>query len=97
VNRVALTVHGDKGAIRIDLDKGYQLMDYCLVQEDGLATPWQTIYTGVTPNIYQRFTASVRTGHNDSPDFARGAEIQRYLDAAQESAATRRMVGVGPA
>jgi len=94
VNRVALTIHGDRGAIRLDLDKSYQMMDYCELDDQGFTTPWQSVYTGVTPNIYQRFATSVETGVNDAPDFARGAEIQRYLDSGEESAAEKKVIAL---
>lgn len=35
--------------------------------------------------MYQRFISSIRKGVNDQPDFARGAAIQKALDACEQS------------
>lgn len=95
MNSVSVSIHGEKGAIRIDLDKSYQMLEWCEIMADGKTTPWQSVYTGKTPTIYERFAASVATGKQDMPDFARGAEIQRYLDAAEESADKGRAINLG--
>jgi predicted dehydrogenase len=46
------------------------------------------------PNNYQRFVRSILTGKQDQPDFARGAEIQKTLDACFKSDAEQRPVRV---
>lgn len=46
------------------------------------------------PNNYQRFIKAIRTGRQDQPDFARGAEIQKVLDACFVSDAEKRPVKV---
>mgnify|MGYP000457016907 CR=1 FL=1 len=84
-NSLVLSVHGDRGALRLDLDKSYELMEICRVAPDGRTEPWQRIYCGKTPNIYQRFIESIRTGKQDQPDFARGAEVQALLHACSIS------------
>ncbi len=91
LNSVSVSIHGDRGALRIDLDKSYEMLEFCEIQ-DGKTTPWQSLYTGKTPNIYERFAKAVETGVQDMPDFARGAEIQRYLDGAEEAAAKQGIV-----
>ena len=78
LNSLWLLIHGDKGAIRIDLDKSYQELDVCLGKDVNPAQ-WKTIKTRKTPSIYQRFITSIKTGKNDQPDFARGAAIQKAL------------------
>lgn len=92
LNSVSVSIHGEKGALRIDLDKSYEMLEFCTVLEDGKTTPWQSLYTGKTPNIFERFLTAVQTGKQDMPDFARGAEIQRYLDAAEDSAKSARAI-----
>jgi predicted dehydrogenase len=55
---------------------------------------WRTIKCGRTPTVYRRFITSIRTGQNDQPDFARGAVVQKVLDACFESARTGQTVRV---
>ena len=83
-NQLRLQVHGDKGAIRIDLDKSYSEFDICR-GPDMHKMRWKTVKAGSTPNIYKRFITSIKTGKNDQPDFARGAAIQKVIDACIES------------
>jgi predicted dehydrogenase len=44
--------------------------------------------------MYHRFITSIKTGKNDQPDFARGAHIQKVLDACVKSDKTGRAVRV---
>ena len=92
-NCLELHIHGDKGAIRINLDKSYTELDVCK-GKDVHSRVWKTVKCGNTPNIYQRFARSVRTGKNDQPDFARGAAIQKVIDACFESNKRGRTVKV---
>ena len=46
------------------------------------------------PNIYQRFIKSILTDNQDQPDFARGAEVQKILDACFKSDVEQRPVKV---
>jgi predicted dehydrogenase len=83
-NRLALHIFGDKGAIRLNLDEGWDVVE--ISQNDDIHTPaWETITCKPTPNNYERFITSIRTGVNDQPDFKRGAAIQKVLDACFES------------
>jgi predicted dehydrogenase len=83
-NSLRLRVHGDKGALVVDLDTSYDTLE--LFRGNDLSkTKWKTIKCPKTPNMYQRFIRSIRTGKNDQPDFARGAAVQKVLDACFES------------
>ncbi len=86
-NSLLLAIHGDKAALRIDLDKSYQMLELCRLAPDGTTQPWESLYCGTTPNIYQRFVRAITSGRPDQPDFHRGAEIQALLDACAASAA----------
>jgi predicted dehydrogenase len=55
---------------------------------------WKMMKTGATPNIYRRFITSIKAGRNDQPDFARGAAIQKVIDACIESDRIGRTVKV---
>jgi len=94
-NSLWLSIHGDRAALRIDLDASYEMLEICRLGADGRNQPWERIYCGKTPSIYQRFITSVRTGRTDQPDFARGAEVQHLLDACQDSAARGAFVELG--
>ncbi|GAB4252206.1 MAG: Gfo/Idh/MocA family oxidoreductase [Candidatus Methylacidiphilales bacterium] len=92
-NRVALSIFGEEGAIKIDLERSDSAFEWCKVKKR-MAGPWQTVEAKPTPSIYERFITSIRTGKKDQPDFARGAEIQKALDACEKSHQTGRAVGI---
>jgi predicted dehydrogenase len=79
-NSLLLRVFGDQGAIVVDLDKSYRELQICR-GKDADERKWRTMRCSRTPDIHHRFLASIRTGRNDQPDFARGAAIQKILDA----------------
>jgi predicted dehydrogenase len=79
-NSLQLSVHGTEGALRIDLDKSYTQLETC-IGKDRHSAAWKTLECKATPNMYERFVKSIRSGVNDQPDFHRGAEIQKALDA----------------
>lgn len=93
-NSLLLTVYGDKAAVRLDLDASYSLMEICRIGADGCNQPWERIYCAKTPNNYVRFVESIRSGVNDQPDFARGAEVQKMLDACELSDANKMPVSL---
>jgi predicted dehydrogenase len=66
------------------LDKSYSELEACL-GDDIHKTKWTTLQVPPTPNIYERFITAIQTGKQGEPDFARGAEIQKSLDACFES------------
>jgi predicted dehydrogenase len=92
-NSIRLRIYGTEGAIVVDLDKSYTDLEICRKKRGG-GTEWTTIKCAPTPSIYQRFVKSVKTGKNDQPDFARGAQIQKALDACFESNETGKVVRV---
>ncbi|NQT93362.1 MAG: Gfo/Idh/MocA family oxidoreductase [Lentisphaerae bacterium] len=92
-NSLRLEVHGDKGALQLNLDESSGQIKLCLGR-DVDSNKWKTVTVPGTPNIYQRFIKSIRTGRNDQPDFARGAAIQKILDACVVSDAEDRIVPV---
>lgn len=78
-NRLALQIHGDEGAVRIDLDKSYDHLDVCRGRATATAD-WKTVTAARVPTIYERFVRGIRTGEPVEPDFERGAEVQKILD-----------------
>ncbi|WP_249260676.1 Gfo/Idh/MocA family protein [Halomonas caseinilytica] len=83
-NSLTLSVHGDRGALRVDLDAARDRVQVCL-GEDVHPARWVDITAPPTPSIYHRFVDSIESGVNDQPDFARGAALQRVLDACFDS------------
>ncbi len=85
VNSLYLSIHGSRGALRIDLDRSYGQLEMTQLDTNGKHREWERLNTPETPTIYRRFIDSIRSGHNDQPDFTRGAAIQKVLDACEAS------------
>lgn len=93
-NSLRCRVFGDKGAVEIDLDRSYDVYRACL-GKDADKSVWKDVKAKATPNMYQRFVTSIKTGQNDASDFQNGARIQAYLQAALDSdAAGQRWVKI---
>jgi predicted dehydrogenase len=92
-NSLLLRIFGDKGAIVVDLDRSYRELQVCR-GKDVHRLKWRNMRCPRTPDIYHRFITSIRTGRNDQPDFARGAAIQKVMDACFASDAKGRAVSV---
>jgi predicted dehydrogenase len=92
-NSLRLRIYGEKGGLEIDLDTAYDKLRICR-GADLHKAQWKEVLCGKTPNIYQRFITSIKTGKNDQPDFARGATVQKVLDACLESDRTNGPVKV---
>lgn len=92
-NSLTLALHGTKGALRVDLDSSPDQVEVCLGPDIDEAR-WRTLKAAPTPDIYRRFINAIRTGGSGEPDFARGAEIQKILDACIESDRLGRAVRV---
>jgi predicted dehydrogenase len=90
-NSLALAIYGTKGALRVDLDRSQDELEVCLGRDIDQAK-WTTLKAPPVPTIYQRFITAIRTGKAGDPDFARGAEIQKVLDACFKSDRTGRAV-----
>lgn len=95
-NTIDIRIMGDRGGIKVCYDKWF---------EDGLTYDitrdvksenihWERVAVPQTPTNFERFITSIRTGNNDQPDFERGAEIQKIVDACFESSEQRRWVDI---
>jgi len=84
INRLFLKIAGTHGSIEIDSERGTNSYRICTGKniDNDL---WETVTEKHTPSIHQRFIKSIRTGIQDQPDFARGAEIQKIIDASFHS------------
>jgi predicted dehydrogenase len=85
-NTIRVEAHGTAGALMFDLDRSYEQLDTW----DTAGQKWSTETLPAAPDIYERFITSIRTGSNDQPDLARGAQIQALLDACARSAKNGR-------
>jgi predicted dehydrogenase len=92
-NTLRLIVNGTRGALRIDLDKSYTSLEVCRGKDIDTFS-WREVKCGKTPPLMNRFIKSIRTGENDQPDFARGAVVQKVLDACVTSHETGEIITV---
>jgi len=80
-NSLRVRVYGDQGAIEVDLDKSYEEYRICK-GKDVETFKWKTVKCKSTPNNYERFIRSIKTGKNDVNDFVNGTKIQAYLESS---------------
>jgi predicted dehydrogenase len=92
-NSLLLRIYGDKGGIVVDLDRSYTEIQVCR-GKDIDKMKWRAVRCPRVPDMYHRFITSIKTGQNDQPDFARGAHIQKVLDACVKSDKTGKAVRV---
>jgi predicted dehydrogenase len=86
LNDLRLRLYGTEGGLEVSFERGESRLRACL--SPGLESAlWQDIACPPVPTIYQRFIAAIRGEAAPDPSFARGAELQRLLDRAEESAA----------
>lgn len=92
-NRLALKIAGTKGTVAFDSDHPVDSYRICAGKDLDTCT-WQDVTVKKTPNNYARFVKSIQTGVQDQPDFTRGADVQKVLDACFESDAQNAPVKV---
>lgn len=85
-NDLRLRIYGDLGGLEVGFENQISTLRACL-GEDRLSASWRDLDCPDVPSVYQRFVAAIRGQGKPVPDFARGAELQRILDLAEESAA----------
>jgi predicted dehydrogenase len=93
INRLYLKISGTKGSVEIDSERttsGYRIS----VGKDLDKGLWKDVTAAPVPTMYKRFVNSILTGKQDQPDFSRGAEIQKILDACFKSDEEQRPVRV---
>jgi predicted dehydrogenase len=93
-NSLRCRVYGDKGAVEVDLDSGYDQFKAVQGKEGLKKAEWKIIKAKPTPNNYQRFITSIKTGKNDVSDFANGCKIQAYLENSFKSNALQKPVKI---
>jgi predicted dehydrogenase len=93
INTLRLRIHGDKGAIDVDLDRSRTSIQMCRGDNINDAI-WETLESPHTPNNYQRFVDSIISGVNDQPDFAYGAKLQVVIDSCFASDEQRQPISL---
>lgn len=93
-NSLRVRVYGNEGAIEVDLDRSYSEYLICAGEKALQAATWKTVKCPPTPNNFQRFIKSIKTGVNDPNDFANGVKIQAYLHCSMLSDSEQRAVAV---
>jgi len=90
-NRLALKIAGTQGTISIDSDISTSAFKIC--NGKGLdKNEWNEVACKPVPSNYQRFISAIQSGTPGEADFARGAEVQKVLDACFESEKTNRPI-----
>lgn len=92
-NRLFLKITGTQGTVEFDSDRPTDTYRVCAGQ-DLDSCEWREVKVKPTPHNQRRFVTAIRTGKADQPDFGRGAEVQKVLDAAIASAAKKVPVKV---
>jgi predicted dehydrogenase len=87
INDLSLTLHGLKGALRVQTDGVNSKLEGCFGKGIDPAV-WREIPTQPTARNAARFIQAFRTGINGEPSFRRAAEMQRLIDGAFESGRT---------
>jgi predicted dehydrogenase len=85
LNDLRLRIYGETGGLEVAFERGESRLAGSL-GADMPAAVWQDIDAPAVPTIYERFIAAIRGEGPGTPDFARGAELQRMLDLAEASA-----------
>ena len=91
INSLKLSLYGEKGALRLDLDQSRDTLEVCLGKDVKTAT-FKTVPSPKSAKLNERFLKAIRTGKEDSSTFRRGWEVQKVLDAAFTSDETKKTV-----
>jgi predicted dehydrogenase len=86
LNDLALRLYGNKGGIQVLWEKDISRLRVC-VEPNLQSATWVDIDTPVLATIYERFIGAIRGEMVAGPDFDRGADLQKMLDCAEQSAA----------
>ena len=87
LNDLRLRIYGTEGGLEVRFENATSRLSACL-GIDRLSAAWRPVDCPPVPTIYQRFIAAIRGEGPADPGFARGAELQHWLDRAEDSAAT---------
>lgn len=86
MNDLRLRLYGTDGGLEVLFEGAISRLNGCL-GPDRLTAAWQPVDCPPVPTVYERFVTAIRGEGPAEPAFARGAALQRLLDAAEKSAA----------
>jgi predicted dehydrogenase len=93
-NDLTLSLHGTKGALRVETDGKASSLKGCF-GKDVDRNRWKKIELEPARRNARRFADALISGENGDPSFRRAADIQRVIDAVFESDKRKRPVPVG--
>jgi predicted dehydrogenase len=93
-NDLTLSLHGTKGALRVETDGKASKLAGCF-GKDIDRNRWRKIEAAPVSRNARRFADALKSGENGDPSFRRAAEMQRVIDAIFESAKSGKPVSVG--
>ena len=83
-NTLKLVIHGDAGAVRVNLDQSWDHLDIC--RGDNVhSQAWERIRAPQVTSNYVRFISSLDQGIGQAPNFETGARLQQVLDLCVKS------------
>jgi predicted dehydrogenase len=85
LNDLRLRLYGQTGGLEVSFEAGESRLRACLGADIGTGR-WADVDCPSVPTVYERFIAAIRGNGRAEPDFARGAQLQRLLDRAVQSA-----------
>jgi len=92
-NTLKLSIYGDQGAVRLDLDQSWDHLDIC--RGANIHTQaWERIEAPKVKSNFFRFIDSLNQGLAQDPDFERGARLQQVLDLCAQSNAEGRTLSL---
>ena len=94
LNDLTLSLHGTKGALRMETDGKKSSLKGCLGKDVDL-NRWKKNELEPVRRNARRFADALASGENGDPSFRRAADIQRLIDATIESDRMKRPVAVG--
>jgi predicted dehydrogenase len=92
-NDLSLTMHGTKGAIKVETDGQASRLSGCF-GKDIDRHRWRKLAQPEVKRNARRFADALDTGHNGDPSFRRAADMQKLIDRAFESSAARQPVSI---
>jgi predicted dehydrogenase len=90
-NDLSLSLHGTKGALRVETDGKDSRLLACL-GADIDKSRWRTVETPPVKRNARRFADALLSEVNGDPSFRRAADIQKLIDAAFESSISDRKI-----
>ena len=92
-NDLNISVYGDEGALKFVSGEENSYLEICS-GEDRHKSVWKKVKCGSGRNLWQDFVQAVKNGEPVSPDFQRGAKIQKLIDLCKESSEEKEVDNV---